>query len=444
MATAALTRLSPAPALGIVGELLLAAPTPVDLILLKAGPNNKGVDLLGRRPPGSHTVPSQPADSHSGGSSPPPVRIDAGCPTLLLPPEIHRGESIRGWTCHCGNMPIGNPPCPSEPLHPRLRLTLARLHPASMAPSVRWHRSIRARRPKCTPPTLCTPFLPQRTLVPRDHLGALVRKPHASRVPALRVVARRPALHPLPACPQSAGKLCPSCALQHWLGFDHTHLSPQGPPDRLSPRALGSFGVICFFRPLELSAAHAFCLSLPPSLPQSESSTPQAPRDSATLIASKISVLIQDELALATICNHHIFHALCKVSTVEHVSCPIPTLCPAASALRALVALIAFDCAHAAIGANSHDRAANKVFLGLVHVLVLLIHDDAPPPDSLVTPLHHAPQSHLSQALQLSCALPTSNLPLRTPSALAITTLYLGAALSIHTPHALSNPTKFV
>ncbi|KAJ6617540.1 hypothetical protein B0H10DRAFT_2218483 [Mycena sp. CBHHK59/15] len=83
-----------------------------------------------------------------------------------------------------------------------------------------------------------------------------------------------------------------------------------------------------------------------------------------------------------------------------HASCPIPTHCPAARALGALAALIAFDRAHAAIGARAHDRAADKALLGPLHALVfflspspvpfspasppasgLLILDDAPPPD---------------------------------------------------------------
>ncbi|KAJ6624419.1 hypothetical protein B0H10DRAFT_2212829 [Mycena sp. CBHHK59/15] len=62
-------------------------------------------------------------------------------PCFFHPKYIEERASEDGRTCRRGNTPTGNPPRPSEPLHLRPRLTLARLHPASTAPS-------------CAPPTL--------------------------------------------------------------------------------------------------------------------------------------------------------------------------------------------------------------------------------------------------------------------------------------------------
>ncbi|KAJ7913007.1 hypothetical protein B0H13DRAFT_513603 [Mycena leptocephala] len=57
--------------------------------------------------------------------------------------------------------------------------------------------------------------------------------------------------------------------------------------------------------------------------------------------------------------------------------CPIPSHCPAARALGALAALIAFDRAHIAMGARDHGRAADKPLIGPLHALVFFL---SPPP----------------------------------------------------------------
>ncbi|KAJ6609156.1 hypothetical protein B0H10DRAFT_2226137 [Mycena sp. CBHHK59/15] len=111
-------------------------------------------------------------------------------PCFFHPKYIEERASEDGRTCRRGNTPTGNPPRPSEPLH------LPPLHP-SVAPPVRAANSAR---------------LPDLNAHSRPEIISDLWAPwSANRTPAESPrSARRPSLHPLPACPQSTGKLRPS------------------------------------------------------------------------------------------------------------------------------------------------------------------------------------------------------------------------------------------
>ncbi|KAJ7503375.1 hypothetical protein B0H11DRAFT_582369 [Mycena galericulata] len=87
--------------------------------------------------------------------------------------------------------------------------------------------------------------------------------------------------------------------------------------------------------------------------------------------------------------------------------CPVPAHCPAVRALGALAALVAFDRAHIAMGAQDHSRAADKPLIGQLHALVFFLSPPAlplsPPASGLL--LHPDENDNASTAIA-DAALP--------------------------------------